>query len=150
MTSVLTWSEILTLLMSGLILGGSMGMIVGLIINKLNLSYKQPLAVHGLLGAVGYWAGIYIRRPMADGHRQWGSSANLSSGCLGGFSGNDVDRKRWNDGVEKRAKDNPGGIDKGTSFRPVGFDKVNSEVSINCCLQGGRYPAMTLREAAHT
>lgn len=60
MTSVLSWSEILTLLTSGLILGGSLGMIVGLVINELNLSYKQPMAIYGLLGAVGYWAGIYI------------------------------------------------------------------------------------------
>src|ERR1044072_2780440 len=60
MTSVLSWSEILILLTSGLILGGSMGMLVGLLINKLNLSYKQPLPLYGLLGAVGYWAGIFI------------------------------------------------------------------------------------------
>ena len=60
MTHTLSGPEIFMLLATGLLLGGSTGMITGWIANRLFSHLKQPRSTGVLLGIVGYWAGAYI------------------------------------------------------------------------------------------
>jgi len=60
MTSVLTWLEIFKLLVAGLLIGGSIGVVTGMMIGKVLPPVKQSLKASALLGIAGYWAGAYL------------------------------------------------------------------------------------------
>ena len=78
MASVLTWPEIFLLLTAGLLLGGSIGVVTGLIINKVLSSFQLPLKASVLLGIGGYWAGAYLSSAIGRASASNRAVVNLS------------------------------------------------------------------------